>query len=100
MSWKNILKADFMPMGNNYGERLDNLIHFVNNSFPELKQNMIKFQQEHDEIVARNEEDINSGRETDNIKGKNELLNLQTLFTRRNGVRDAYVKIINSIRDR
>jgi len=99
MSWKNILKADFMPMGNTLSERLENLIYFVNNSFPELKQNMIKFQQEYDKIIARNKEDIDSGKETDNIKSKNELLNLQTLFTRRNGVRDAYVKIINSFRD-
>tara|TARA_R110001632_G_scaffold226366_1_gene360024 strand:- start:439 stop:717 length:279 start_codon:yes stop_codon:yes gene_type:complete len=83
MSWKDIIKknARFMPSGNGYEELLDNLVYFVNQNFPELKQNMIKFEKERKEVGS--------------FEDFEKLLELQNLFTRRNGVRDAFVDIMN-----
>ena len=83
MSWENIIKknARFQPSGNLPNDLLANLINFVNRNFPELKENMIQFEKEWEE--AKSFEDFMK------------LLELQNLFTRTNGVRDAFVDIMN-----
>jgi len=101
MNWQDIVKEDrtdgarFVPRGKKYDERLDNLIYFVNQNFPELKENMIQFEKEWGRIVQENTEEYE--KDGNNNKAIRELIGLSNLFTRKNGVRGAYLDIINSI---
>jgi hypothetical protein len=88
MSWKDIIKATYMPMGKNISEKLDNIVYYVRQNFP--NNAMDEFEEKKQKIYDDNNNDVLSDRE-----GIQKLLNLQNYFTRQDGVRDAYVKIIN-----
>ena len=88
MSWKKIVKATFVPMGKSINEKLENLVYFVRQNFE--NNAMDEFEQKVQEIGQKRmkgEYNVDEARQ--------QLLGLQNYFTRQNGVREAYVKIIS-----
>ena len=88
MSWGEIIKATFVPMGKNINERTENIIYYVRQNFP--NNAMDEFLEKRKKILLDNTNNILSNREA-----IQKLLDLQNYFTRQDGVRDAYVNVIN-----
>tara|TARA_Y100000004_G_scaffold175985_1_gene216069 strand:+ start:370 stop:648 length:279 start_codon:yes stop_codon:yes gene_type:complete len=92
MSWKEIIKATYMPMGKNINEKTENIIYYVRQNFP--NNAMDEFLEKRKKLLLDNENGIDSNRET-----IQKLFDLQNYFTRQDGVRDAYIKIISEYRE-
>ena len=89
MSWEDILKATYMPMGKDISEKIENIVYVVRQNYP--NNAMDEFEQKFNELLDDSER---RGSEF-NKEIIPKIKNLQNYFTREGGIRDAYIDIVS-----